>query len=79
MDDDNTLFPLLPRVEVAHPEFRGGRPRVVAPNRGQVELRSVDLEGTLPGDHRARLVWEYVEQLDLRELYGRIRAVEVVG
>jgi len=49
---------------------------VVAPNRGQVELRSVDLNGTVPLDHRARAVWEYVEGLDLRELYTRIRAVE---
>ncbi|HQT95926.1 MAG TPA: IS1182 family transposase [Thermoanaerobaculaceae bacterium] len=70
------MFPLPPRVEPAHPESRGGRPRVVAPNRGQVELRSVDLDGTLPADHRARAVWEYVEGLDLRELYTRIRAVE---
>jgi transposase len=36
----------------------------------------VDLDGTLPLDHRARLVWEYVESLDLSELYARIRAVE---
>lgn len=49
---------------------------MVAPNRGQVELRSVDLNGTVPLDHRARAVWEYVEGLDLRELYTRIRAVE---
>jgi len=76
MQDDNTLFPLPPRVEPEHPESRGGRPRVVAPNRGQVELRSVDLDGTLPLDHRARAVWEYVEGLDLSELYTRIRAVE---
>jgi len=36
----------------------------------------VDLDGTLPLDHRARAVWEYVEGLDLSELYLRIRAVE---
>lgn len=49
---------------------------MVSPNRGQVELRSVDLEGTIPQDHRVRLVWEYVEQLDLSEVYVGIRAVE---
>jgi transposase len=49
---------------------------VVAPNRGQLEWRSVDLDGTLPLDHRARAVWEYVQGMDLSELYGRIRAVE---
>ena len=76
MEDDNTLFPLPPRVQPERPESRGGRPRVVAPNRGQIELRSVDLDGTLPLDHRARAVWEYVQGLDLSEVYGRIRAVE---
>ena len=49
---------------------------MVAPNRGQIELRSVDLDGTLPLDHRARAVWDYVQGQDLSELYGRIRAVE---
>ncbi len=39
-------------------------------------MRSVDLDGTLPLDHRARLVWEYVEGLDLRELYDLVQAVE---
>ena len=36
----------------------------------------MDLEGLLPADHRARLVWQFVEGLDLAELYGQIRAVE---
>jgi transposase len=53
-----------------------GEPRVQRPNRAQVELRAVDLEGLLPADHRARLVWEFVEGLDLRLLYEPIKAVE---
>lgn len=36
----------------------------------------MDLEGVLPADHRARLVWEFVQGLDLRPLYETIRAVE---
>jgi transposase len=36
----------------------------------------VDLDGLLPADHRARLVWEFVEGLDLSPLYTAIRAVD---
>ena len=34
------------------------------------------MDQLLPEDHQARLVWEYVEGLDLTPLYERIRAVE---
>lgn len=46
------------------------------PNRAQLELRSVDLDGLLPPDHRARLVWTFTEGLDLSPLYDAIRATE---
>ena len=74
---DDTLFE-LPPAEPPHgaEESAPGRPRLQRPNRGQLELRSVDLEGLLPADHRARLVWTFVEGLDLGPLYARIRAVE---
>jgi transposase len=51
-------------------------PRVLRPNRAQLELRPTDLEGLLAEDHRARAVWEFVEGLDLTPLYERIRSVE---
>jgi transposase len=51
-------------------------PRVERPNRRQLELRATDLEGLLPADHRARIVWDFVEGLDLAPLYRAIRAVE---
>lgn len=44
---------------------RQGAPRVLEPNRSQIELRASDLESLLPEDHRARLVWGYVERQDL--------------
>lgn len=34
----------------------------------------LDLESQLPQDHRARLVWAFVEGLDLGEFYARIMA-----
>jgi transposase len=36
----------------------------------------VDLESQLASDHRARVVWAFVERLDLSGLYERIRARE---
>lgn len=41
-----------------------------------MELRPTHLDGLLPPDHRARLVWDFVEGLDLSPLHDRIRAVE---
>ncbi len=53
-----------------------GVPRLREANRTQVCLRPVDLEGLLPEDHRARIVWAYVEGLDLTPLYQEITAIE---
>jgi transposase len=51
-----------------------GKARVLEPNRLQVELRASDLESLLPEDHRARLVWSYVERQDLSKLIEAIKA-----
>jgi transposase len=57
-------------------EPAGGRPRVKRPHRSQVEWRPLALDQLLPEDHRARLVWQYAETLDLAPLYALIRAVD---
>ena len=36
----------------------------------------IDLEGLLPVDHRARLVWSFVESLDLSQLYDQVLSRE---
>lgn len=54
----------------------GGRPRLRTAERGQVELRAVSLDDLVPADHRVRLVWRFVEGLDLSALLAEIRAVE---
>jgi transposase len=73
----DTLFPLPTCPKPTDPGATGhADPRVKTANRSQVELRPVDLEGLLPAEHRARLVWQFVEGLDLSELYAAIRAVE---
>lgn len=53
---------------------RQGAPRLRQPNRRQVELRASDLESLLGEDHRARLVWGYVERQDLSRLTEAIKA-----
>lgn len=51
-----------------------GAPRLLEANRLQVELRASDLESLLPEDHRARLVWGYVERQDLSRLIEAVKA-----
>src|SRR3990172_6281039 len=73
---DDTLFD-LPAAEASQREPEGrGRPRLQRPDRDQIELRPSDLESLLPADHRARLVWAFVEGLDLAALHERIKAGE---
>jgi transposase len=48
--------------------------RVIGPDRAQLRWDIVDLDSQLPDDHRARLVWAFVEGLDLSEFYDRIKA-----
>jgi len=74
--NNDPLFDLpSPEAPRSQPAVKA-EPRLQRPNRAQVELRPVDLEGLLPADHRARVVWEFVEGLDLAPLYAEIKAVE---
>ena len=50
--------------------------RVVRPDRRQLRWDMVDLEGLLPADHRARIVWNFVESLDLSQLYDQVLSRE---
>ena len=73
----DTLFPLAaPDSSGEPPQEAKGAPRLVVPNRAQMELRSVDLESLLPADHAARAVWEFVESLDVSPLYAAVQSVE---
>jgi transposase len=55
---------------------RLGAPRMQRPDRYQMRMQVQSLDALLREDHRARLVWEYVEGLDRTGLYQEIRAVE---
>ena len=52
------------------------RARVKRPERNQVEFQESALDDMIVEDHRVRLIWTYVESLDLSALYKKIRAVE---
>jgi transposase len=72
---DEPLFDALP-VHARREAPEGGRPRLRAPERRQVELRALSLDQLLPAEHRARQVWAFALGLDLAPLYAGIRAVE---
>lgn len=63
-------LPIQREVRVTDP----GEPRMREPVRDQIELRAVDLEALVAAEHPVRVIWAYVEQLDLRELEEAIRA-----
>jgi transposase len=55
---------------------RIGPKRLRRPVRNQVQFQPCSLDELLPEEHEARIVFAYVEGLDLSELYQRIQAVE---
>jgi len=54
----------------------GGTPRLRTANREQIEYRACAWNDLLPDDHQARIVWKYVEGLNLSPLREKIKAVE---
>ena len=73
---ESTLFRLPDAETPIINSISQGKPRLNHPNRGQIEWRPVNLDSLLPEDHEARLVWAWVEQMDLGPLYQPIRSVE---
>ena len=71
-----TLFPVDEMRKSGGDKPKCGMPRVLRPNRAQVELRPTGLESLLPEDHRARAIWEFVSELALSPWYDAIEAVE---
>jgi transposase len=69
------LFPDAPIQSHAQSDD-AGKPRLREPVRDQIELRAVDLESLLAADHPARVIWDYVQKLDLGALEEAVRARE---
>ncbi len=68
------LFGELPEGKSRSEAVGRGAPRLLEPKRDQIELRAVDIESLIGKDHPARVIWEYVEGVDLSELESRIKA-----
>ena len=73
---EERLFPMPPEGKPDENEPSGGRPRLKRPNREQMAFRPSNLEEMVPEDHPVRLIWSFVEELDLSPLYAQILAVE---
>ena len=51
-----------------------GDARIIKADRSQLSWDLIDLDAWLAADHRARIVWAFVETLDLGEFYSKIKA-----
>lgn len=54
-------------------------PRVITPDRQQLYWDMIDLDSLIEPDHLARVVWAFVDRLDLSPLYERIKARDDVA
>jgi transposase len=70
------LFNDLPETASSGEREAEGKPRLREPVRDQIELRAVDLESLIGEDHPARVIWAYVEKLDLSELENAVKSRE---
>lgn len=77
---DRYLFE-LPSSDLTNDEteFFCGEKSLRSPVRNQVEINISCLDDLLPQDHRARDVWEYVNQLDNTFFLNKIKVVEGCG
>lgn len=79
MGTDATLFPDLPADDAepraAGAKPAGGPPRLRYAQRHQGAMRWESLDQLLTPDHQVRLVWAYVERLDLSALLRQVQAV----
>ena len=67
---------LVPPARQRERAIKSGVPRLMKPQRDQIELRAFDLDSLLAVDHAARTVWAFVQSLDLAPLHARIRSLE---
>ena len=71
------LFGELPEAVSGKVEWLGN-PRMRSPMRDQIEWQFVDIDGLIGSEHPARIIWAYVQKLDLSELEQAIKAREHV-
>jgi len=74
-NDDQELFDDL-SCQSTPERTSAAAARLRTAERRQVALRAVCLDDLVPNDHRVRMVWRFVEGLDLTALLVGIKAVE---
>jgi len=74
--DERTLFELPPERPRQDEIPLGGKPRLRTAQREQVVMRTLSLDQMLPHDDEVRMVWAFVEESNLSDLYAKIRSVE---
>lgn len=77
MSEQIELFPLpeICKATINSQIFTNKR-RVNSPVRNQVVMRCSSLDDLLPQEHRARIIWDYVQQLDLSRIFKKIQVFE---
>jgi len=75
-DSAERLFDPGPAHAAAGEARGGGTPRLRRAQRDQVVMRCLTLDALVPEDHRVRIVWDYVQGLDLTALEDQVLAVE---
>lgn len=73
---EETLFPLPESIEKTAAPGLQGRPRLKRANRNQMEWQLAALDSLLAADHKARIVWAWVQGVDVSPLEAEIKAVE---
>lgn len=76
MKEQKTLFLVPNTSKINNEKEYKGKPRTIKPQRDQVEMMMFSINQLIPDDHKARLVWKYVEKLDLSKLLLKIEATE---
>ena len=74
-DERKGLFDSLPDQPAPDRQGHAGV-RLREAERDQIELMMMSLDDLLPADHRARVVWSFVEKVDVSALEAQIGSVE---
>jgi transposase len=75
---EQPLFSDVPALQqpVARPPTPRRLARVRRPVRNQLEWAPRDLDASLAQDHVARIIWAYLEQVDLEAFYASVESIQ---
>jgi len=53
------------------------KPRLNSADRNQANTIPIQIDNLIENDHPARIIWKFVDGLDLSPLYQQVRALKV--